>query len=111
MNKNINDYIINAINSKIMLEFSYKNYLRTVSPHMFGISTNEKGKKLMKSFQTKGDSVSGGKLPFWRTYDVKKIKNIRVTEERFDIEKDFNPNPEANNIKEVIATVKESHAI
>lgn len=72
--------IINAIENRQLLEFSYKGHLRIVEPHTFGVFQN--GNEILVSFQIDGTSDSGG-VPDWRPFTFSKIQNLKVLNDHF----------------------------
>ena len=73
--------IIDAIENKKLLEFTYKGLTRIVEPHTLGI--NLKDNKMLSAFQIDGESDSI-KIPDWGLFSTEKISNLKVLDETFD---------------------------
>jgi predicted DNA-binding transcriptional regulator YafY len=85
----MNKQIIEAIQTKRLLQFDYDHCRRVVEPHIFGVSTT--GNTILSAYQTDGRSNSG-KIPDWRTFDLSKIKNLKITDQTFQKpQPDYNP--------------------
>lgn len=69
------DTIINAINNKSVLSFTYKGIARVVEPHAVGESTA--GNNVLRCFQTKGDHKK--QEHDWNLCTVAKIQNLTLT--------------------------------
>jgi len=76
----MNQKIIEAIESKTVIEFDYEGGMRTVEPHCYGVTTA--GNEGLRAHQTAGYS-SSGKLTM-KMFDLGKASNIRLTEKTFD---------------------------
>jgi len=63
--------IINAIKNKNSLKFTYKGYVRIVSPHAYGYDKDNE--LALFTYQYDGESSSGG-LPQWRCMKVNEIE-------------------------------------
>ena len=72
--------IINAIQNRRLLEFTYKGHLRIVEPHTFGVFGN--GNEILVSYQIDGTSDSGG-VPDWRPFTFSKIQDLKILNETF----------------------------
>ena len=93
--------IVDAITQKKMVEFEYHNKHRVAEPHIYGVKA---GVEQMLTWQTEGESVSGG-LPDWRRVDVADIKDLRVLDESFPGPRD-NPSGKHTEWDETFAIVK-----
>lgn len=74
-------YIIQAINKKRKLQFTYQNRARIVDPHIFGIST--KGNEVILCWQTGGSSSKPGDLPNWRMFETHEIHGLQIMNDEF----------------------------
>ena len=72
--------IINAIQNRRLLEFTYNQHLRIVEPHTFGVFSN--GNEILVSYQIDGTSDSG-RVPDWRPFTFSKIQNLKMLDETF----------------------------
>lgn len=72
--------IIEAIENRKLLEFTYDGYFRIVEPHTVGISRT--GKETLAAFQIDGDS-NRGSVPCWGQFSVSKIENLQILDEIF----------------------------
>lgn len=81
-----------AIRNKRVIEFSYDGKERTVEPYCFGLSTA--GNKVLRGFQISGRSISG-KVPAWKLFKVRKIRNLIVLEKHFDKRSRYRRNDKA----------------
>ncbi len=77
----------NAISEKKTITFKYDGYDRTVEPHLYGILGN---KEQLHAYQIRGESSSAN-IPEWRNFKLKKMNNVAVNDEQFEIEKSYNP--------------------
>lgn len=95
--------IIEAIEQERCLIFFYKDLLRIVEPHCYGISKD--GKYLLRAFQIGGKS-SSSPVPGWRLFRVDEMESTTLTELKF-LEKrsDFNPNDPA--MSEIISRIRQ----
>jgi hypothetical protein len=67
--------IINAIQSREYLSFSYSGLQRVVQPAAVGISTA--GKDVLRCFQTEGGHIASGHD--WDLFELSKISNLKAT--------------------------------
>lgn len=72
--------LINAIQSRQILTFTYDGQPRTVEPHAYGLSTA--GNKVIRVYQTAGRSNSG-RVPDWTLMTVSKIVGLTMTGSSF----------------------------
>lgn len=72
--------IINAIESRRLLEFTYNRHLRIVEPHTFGVFSN--GNEILVSYQVGGTS-DAGRVPDWRPFTFSKIQDLKILNENF----------------------------
>lgn len=85
----MNDVLILAIKSKLVIRFYYKNQLRVVEPFCYGVST--KGNDVLRGYQIGGYSESGPS-PGWRLFRVEDMIAITITKESFDPDRrEYNP--------------------
>ncbi len=85
----IKDTIIDAIQSRRVIEFSYNGYPRVVEPFLLGITT--KGKLTVRGFQI-GGSSSSGHATGWHMFTVSNFANLRVSDQTFSGSRpDYNP--------------------
>ncbi|MDO6706764.1 WYL domain-containing protein [Photobacterium sp. 1_MG-2023] len=68
-----------AIQQKLIIQFTYSGRIRIVEPHVLGIT---KGNTQILGYQVDGESSSGG-LPEWRRFDLEKMSDFFVTKELF----------------------------
>jgi predicted DNA-binding transcriptional regulator YafY len=73
--------IIQAIENKNLLEFSYKDRIRIVEPHTLGI--NLSNNEVLSAFQVDGESDSI-KIPDWGLFTVSKISNLKILDIVFE---------------------------
>ena len=76
----MNDIIIEAIESRKLLGFYYKNHHRIVEPHTFGISS--KGNENLSAFQIDGTSERNN-VPDWVLFTIDKIVDLKILNESF----------------------------
>ncbi len=72
--------IIDAIDSRNLLEFHYDGHYRLVEPHTFGVST--KGNDTLSAYQVEGTSDKGI-IPDWKQFTISKIVGIKKSDETF----------------------------
>jgi predicted DNA-binding transcriptional regulator YafY len=86
----IQNQIVEAIQSKCKIQMNYKGEgLRIICPHAMYISTS--GKVRVDSYQLSGYSSHSNKYPYWRPFDITKITELKVLNERFDVAHGYNP--------------------
>lgn len=76
----MNDIIIEAIESRKLLDFYYKNHHRIVEPHTFGISS--KRNESLSAFQIDGTSERNN-VPDWGLFTIDKIVDLKILNESF----------------------------
>ncbi len=82
--------IIQAIEKRNLLSFTYKNEYRLIEPYTYGIST--KGTDVLSAYQVDGDSNSSDILG-WRLFSIENIKNLQTLTDTFIPNRDgYNPN-------------------
>lgn len=69
-----------AIRSKSIVEFAYKDHRRVVEPHVLGVKD---GLLQILGYQVGGTSSSGGSLPEWRRFDLGKMVGLVITDNHF----------------------------
>lgn len=80
---NNQEILINAIDSRRLVNFSYENQpIRRAAPHAIYISTA--GNKNLDAYQFDGYSQSGN-LPDWRNFLLDKIQSLEILSESFEI--------------------------
>jgi hypothetical protein len=67
--------LVNAIQQKVIIVFTYEDKLREVEPYVYGI--NEAGHEVLSAYQVDGESRS--KLPDWKTFHVDKMIGLHLT--------------------------------
>lgn len=72
--------IIDAIESRNLLEFSYNGHQRVVEPHTFGVST--KGNDSLSAYQVEGTSDKGV-VPDWKLFTTSKIVELKKIDQTF----------------------------
>ena len=89
----MNQEICKAIESKNIITFYYDGGSRTVEPHCYGVSKNDK--ELLRAYQTGGYSESGNPVG-WKLFSVEKISNLDVSSDTFEGPRfQYNPNDKA----------------
>jgi hypothetical protein len=76
----MNHVIIQAIQEKKCIEFTYDHIIRTVEPYTYGITKNDH--ELVRCYQIKGNH-SSLKHHDWCLFDVNEIKSLSLSEESF----------------------------
>ena len=71
----MNNIIREAIESKKLIQFNYKDELRVVEPYTYGFS--DKDNDLLRGYQIAGESSSHDDLG-WRFFSVNKIDDLKV---------------------------------
>lgn len=84
---NTTKIINDAIAEKKTITFEYDGQSRTVESHHSGILGNS---QQIHGYQIKGGSKSG-KIPEWRNFEIKKIKNLAKNDEIFTPQISYNP--------------------
>lgn len=74
------EQLCDAVNNKEIIIFQYEGLTREVKPTKVGRSTA--GNDTLEAYQIGGKSKSDS-IPFWRQYTVDKIRNLEVTESKF----------------------------
>jgi hypothetical protein len=69
----------NAIDQKQVLEFRFKDNIRIVEPHIYGIKNQ---RKMLLVYQIGGGTTSGA-IPDWRLVPIDEIKDLRQIGEKF----------------------------
>lgn len=72
----MNQAIINAIQNREQLTFSYDGFQRVVEPHTYGTTTT--GKETLRAYQVQGGHASGHNEP-WHLFTVAKMIGLRST--------------------------------
>lgn len=72
--------IIEAIESRKLVEFHYDGHYRLVEPHTFGVST--KGNDTLSAYQVQGTSDKGN-VPDWKLFTISKIVGFKKSDETF----------------------------
>jgi hypothetical protein len=87
------DAITEAINRKVLLQFSYNGRVRTVEPYCYGLSTA--GSDVLRAIEVGGSSRSGP-AGFGKLWKVSEMSEVRVSEERFaPDDPNYNPDDKA----------------
>lgn len=76
----VNNVLVNAINSRQVLEIDYEPGVRLVEPHAYGTSAD--GNELLRVFQTAGASASGEHVN-WKLLRVDRIRSLSPTGANF----------------------------
>jgi predicted DNA-binding transcriptional regulator YafY len=74
----LDEMLREAIRSKHLLQFQYKNQPRTVEPHDYGIQNG-----IVRLFCWQVGGKSSGHLPGWRMFDLEGIENCKVSDKHF----------------------------
>lgn len=83
------DLICDAIRSKKLLQFSYRNHTRVVEPHLFG--RDSAGHDVLSAYLVRGYSESR-KQPNWRFYLLSDLTLLTMLDETFsEPRKGYNP--------------------
>jgi hypothetical protein len=83
------ELICEAIRSRKLLRFSYKNLPRVVEPHFLGLT--REGRLELFAYLSRGFTRTD-RQPYWRTFFVERILSLTVLEERFQGTRDgYNP--------------------
>jgi predicted DNA-binding transcriptional regulator YafY len=77
--------LIDAINAKKVVEFTYGGHPRVTEPHVLGVSDDV---VQLLGYQIGGSSSSGG-IPEWRRFDLSKISGLRTTQQTFPGKRPF----------------------
>ena len=87
--------IIDAINSKQVIEFTYKNDLRVVEPFVLGVSST--GKDSFRAYQVGGNSTDSNSIG-WKMFTIDKVSNLILKDNVFSgVREYYNPNDKALN--------------
>uniref|UniRef100_E1TID4 WYL domain-containing protein n=1 Tax=Burkholderia sp. (strain CCGE1003) TaxID=640512 RepID=E1TID4_BURSG len=73
------DLILEAIATKRLIAFHYRNFPRIAEPHVYGITN---GAWQMLGYQTGGQSTKG-RLPDWRRFDLNYMSQLVLLAETF----------------------------
>ena len=76
----VNQIIIDAINSRCLLVFTYEGYPRVVEPYAYGLS--QESKEMLRCFQTGGGSDSEPVVG-WRLIDLDRAQFVSATNQHF----------------------------
>jgi hypothetical protein len=76
----MNKEIVEAIENKSVLRFSYNGQERIVEPQTYGVSAT--GKEVLRAFQKSGGSKSG-QSQIAKLFDMEKISGLKKTGEHF----------------------------
>jgi hypothetical protein len=74
----LHDLLYGAIEDKRLVRFKYKNKVRIVEPHDYGI---QKGIARLLSWQIGGQS--NGRIPGWRWFDVAEMHDCEMLDKHF----------------------------
>src|SRR3954462_9179347 len=74
----VDELIRTAIDQKRLVQYRYKNKLRIVEPHDYGIH-----KGIVKLFGYQIGGLSSAPLPNWRWAEVEAISDLNVLDRRF----------------------------
>ena len=94
--------IIDAINSRHVIQFTYEGYSRTVEPFTLGYHKST-GNLVLGAWQVGGYSESD-RHPPWRLYDVSKMYAITTVPETFTGDRP-GYNPGDRRMSQILATV------
>lgn len=72
--------LVEAINTRAILQLRYKGVVRVVEPHAYGI--NEPGHEVLSCYQISGGSNSSRSSP-WKLLLIDEILDLTVTQENF----------------------------
>lgn len=75
---NLDDVLREAIRTKRLIKFRYKDQERIAEPHDYGI---QKGIVRLLSYQVGGES--SGRLPGWRWIDLAEMRDCQILQRRF----------------------------
>ncbi len=77
----IEEKLIEAIEQKKIVSFSYQWRSRVAEPYLIGIH-EEENEKMLRAYQVEGESKSGG-LPDWRLFRLDQISRLKLKDENF----------------------------
>lgn len=81
--------ICEAIEKRRLLQFTYKDEIRIVEPHLLGRKTS--GKDALSAYLVGGYTESDHE-PYWRNYTVEKMELITILDDTFSRPRDgYNP--------------------
>lgn len=80
----MNSEIIEAINNRKLLEFTYDGCHRIVEPHTYGVSTADN--EVLSAYQIDGQ-CNKGKVPDWKLFKIDKIESLIVLDDCFENER------------------------
>jgi predicted nucleotidyltransferase len=69
-----------AIDNRLVVEFSYKGHRRIAEPHVLGVKD---GRLHVLTYQVGGTSSSSASLPAWRRFFVDELFELQVTSQAF----------------------------
>ncbi|GAA4400449.1 hypothetical protein [Quisquiliibacterium transsilvanicum] len=72
--------IVDAINDRKLIRFTYHGHLRVVEPHTYG--RDRKNHDAVRGYQV-GGSSSSTSLPEWRVFHVAEMTGLSVTSRGF----------------------------
>ena len=72
------ELLLNAIQEKKLIRFSYQDKSRVVEPHDYGV---QNGRVRLLAYQVRG--ASSGRLPGWRWIEVPELHDLEVLKESF----------------------------
>ena len=82
--------IISAIQNHRIMQICYNNNEeRIIEPHILYESST--GNILLDAYQKSGYSKSNEQI-MWKSFNVEKIQNVKLTENTFTLRSDYNPN-------------------
>jgi hypothetical protein len=85
--------VCRSIRERKRLVFTYGGRARVVEPYCHGFTG--KGEERLRAIQVGGSSGSGG-FGFGKLWDVAKMSDMRISDERFEPnDPDYNPNDSA----------------
>jgi predicted DNA-binding transcriptional regulator YafY len=75
-----------AIRGRNVVEFRYSGRVRVAHPHAIFVAGT--GTHCLDAVQVGGRSTSGP-LPGWRRFDLNRIDEVTILDERFDVDPEF----------------------
>jgi len=89
------EILIKAVKERKLISFSYKNQpSRRGAPH--AIYFSPLGNKNFDVYQFDGYSSSGN-IPNWRIFLLRKVSNLKILNEEFEVAEGYNPDSSKYN--------------
>jgi predicted DNA-binding transcriptional regulator YafY len=95
-----------AIRQRNVVEFSYSGRTRVVHPHAIFVAGT--GTHCLDAVQVGGRSTSGP-LPGWRRFDLNRIEEVTILDERFEVDPEFDQRARDYRRGILVASVEPVH--